>query len=113
MAKTGHFDLLADLLKLEGAEEEKRLAEQSRRLGASAEKQGTALTSLVIRDENPALGGRVILTLAKRNQSFRLPWNRLSVGSPVLLTEAGVSDQRGWRVAVCGRNSQTIRSTFA
>ena len=113
MAKAGHFDLLADLLKLEGAEEEKRLAEQSRRHGASAEKQGTALTSLVIRDENPALGGRVILTLAKRNQSLRLPWNRLSVGSPVLLTEEGVSDQRGWRGVVCGRSSQTIEIALA
>ena len=113
MAKTGHFDLLADLLKLEGAEEEKRLAEQSRRQGASAEKQGTALTSLVIRDENPALGGRVIVTLAKRNQSLRLPWNRLSVGSPVLLTEEGVADQRGWRGVVCGRSSQTIDVALA
>lgn len=113
MAKAGHFDLLADLLKLEGAEEEKRLAEQSRRHGASAEKQGTALTSLVIRDENPALGGRVIVTLAKRNQSLRLPWNHLSVGSPVLLTEEGVSDQRGWRGVVCGRSSQAIEIALA
>lgn len=106
--KIGHFDQLADLLSLEGAEEEKRLAEQSHRQGFGDEKQGTALTNLAIREEHPALGGRVIATLAKRNQTQVLPWNRLSVGSPVLLTPEVDSVQRSWRGVVCGRNRQNI-----
>ncbi|MBC7855782.1 MAG: AAA family ATPase, partial [Pirellulaceae bacterium] len=113
MAKSGHFDQLAHLLTLEADEEEKRLAEQSRRPGSSGEKHGTALTRLVIRDEHPALGGRTVATLAKRNQSQPLPWNRLSVGSPVLLTEEGVADQRSSRGVVCGRNSQSIQVALA
>src|SRR5688572_31303438 len=113
MAKSGHFDQLAHLLTLEADEEEKRLAEQSHRQGSNAEKHGTALTSLVIRDEHPALGGRSVATLAKRNHSQPLPWNRLSVGSPVLLTEEGATDQRSSRGVVCGRNSQSIQVALA
>lgn len=113
MAKSGHFDQLARLLTLEADEEEKRLAEQSHRPGSSGERRGTALTNLVIRDDHPALGGRTVATLAKRNQSQPLPWNRLSVGSPVLLTEEGAADQRSSRGVVCGRNSQTIQVALA
>ncbi len=104
---------MATLLSLEAEEEEQRLAEASRRIGTDAEKSGTALTSLVIRDERPALGGRAIATLAKRNQTQSLPWNRLSVGSPVLMTEEGVSHQRGWRGVVCGRCAQTFEIALA
>jgi ATP-dependent RNA/DNA helicase IGHMBP2 len=113
MSKSGYFEHLVDLLALEGEEEEKRLAEQSHRQGSGAEKSGAALTGLVIRDEDPALGGRIRVTLAKRNQSQPLPWNRLAVGSPVLLTEEGAPDLGGWRGVVCGRNSQTIQVALA
>src|SRR4051812_7672602 len=113
MAKSGHFEDLAHLLTLEAHEEEQRLAAEWRGQGSAAEKKGTALTSLAIRDQHPALGGRSIATLGKRNQSLPLPWNRLSVGSPVLLTEEGVGDQQGWRGVVCRRGSQTIEIALA
>jgi superfamily I DNA and/or RNA helicase len=113
MAKSGHFDHLARLLTLEAEEEEKRLTDESHRSEAKAERSGTALTSLVIRDEHPALGGRVIVTLAKRNQTQTLPWNRLSVGSPVLMSEEGTNDRRACRGVVCGRNNQTIEVALA
>ena len=58
--------------------------------GAAAERSGNCLLKLAIRDEQPAFGGRVIVTLAKRDQTQSLPWNRLGVGTPVLLTEEGV-----------------------
>src|SRR5258706_15642008 len=113
MAKSGHFEDLASLLTLEAHEEEQKLAAESRGQGSAAEKKGTALTSLAIRDQHPALGGRAIATLGKRNQSLPLPWNRLSVGSPVLLTEEGVSDQRGWRGGVFRGGPQTIEIALA
>ena len=113
MAKSGHFDHLARLLTLEAEEEEKRLTDESHQSGAKAERSGTALTHLVIRDEHPALGGRVIVILAKRNQTQTLPWNRLSVGSPVLMTVEGSTDKRASRGVVCGRNNQTIEVALA
>jgi len=56
---------------------------------------------LAIRDEQPAFGGRVVVTLGKRDQTQSLPWNRFSVGTPVLLTEEGRAGEgrRGDRVA--------------
>src|SRR5262245_18342149 len=97
-----HFHQLSHWLQLEGAEEARRLAEEARGGSAAAEASGRCLVKLAIRDEQPALGGRVVVTLGKRDQTQDLPWNRLSVGTPVLLTEENVPGkgppaQRGWR----------------
>lgn len=114
MTPAAHFDRLLQLLTLEAAEEEKRLADQSRRqAGSAAERSGIGLTNLVIRDQKAALGGRIIATLAKRNQTQSLPWNRLGVGSPVLLTEEGVASSSGWRGVVCRRNAESLDVAFA
>lgn len=109
MAKHNHFDRLAKLLELEAAAEAEQLAQQARQQsGASAERSGNCLVKLAIRDEQPAFGGRVVVTLGKRDQTQALPWNRLSVGTPVLLTEEGRAGEgeRGKGVAV-GRTSRT------
>jgi superfamily I DNA and/or RNA helicase len=109
MASFGHFERLTKLLQLEAAAEAEQLAEQvQRRTGAAAERSGNCLLKLAIRDEQPAFGSRVVLTLGKRDQTQSLPWNRLGVGTPVLLTEEGVSGQRGWRGIVCRRNQETL-----
>ena len=64
MAKLGHFDHLLRLLSLEAAAEAQQLAEQARkRSGPEAERSGKCLVKLVIRDQQPAFGGRVVLTL--------------------------------------------------
>src|SRR5262245_24464256 len=110
----GHFEQLSHLLELEGAEEAKRLAEETRSGGgAAAERSGRCLLKLALRDEQPALGGRVLATLAKRDQTQMLPWNRLSVGTPVLLTEENVDRQRGWRGVVCRRDAASLDVVLA
>src|SRR5439155_20524760 len=81
--------------------------------GDAAERSSNCLVKLAIRDEQPTFGGRVVVTLGKRDQTQSLPWNRLSVGTPVLLTEEGVSGQRGWRGIVCRRNQDMLDVTFA
>src|SRR4029079_8206421 len=109
MGIPGHFGGFAKLLQLEGAAEAEQLAEQAqRRTGPTAERSGKCLVKLAIRDEQPAFGGRVVLTMGKRDQTQSLPWNRLGVGTPVLLTEEGVTGQRGWRGIVCRRDQQTL-----
>src|SRR5437763_16870682 len=113
MASLGHFERLARLLELEAAAEAEQLAQQAqRRSGPAAERSGKCLVKLAIRDEKPAFGSRVVVTLGKRDQTQSLPWNRLSVGTPVLLTEEGVNSQRGWRGIVCRRNQDMLDVTF-
>ncbi|MFH1921231.1 MAG: AAA domain-containing protein [Planctomycetota bacterium] len=81
-----HFERLARLLDMESRAEAQEAAERGRRLSpADAERTGTSLVDLVITDEDAGLGGRYLLQLAKRNRSL-LPWTRLGVGSPVVLS---------------------------
>jgi superfamily I DNA and/or RNA helicase len=109
MAKAAHFVHLAKLLELESAAEARQLAEQAQRQsGPQAERSGNCLVKLVVRDESPAFGGRVVLSLGKRDLAELLPWNRLGIGTPVLLTEENVARQRGWRGVVCRRDTSAI-----
>lgn len=104
-----HFTHLARLLQLEAAAEAQQLAEQARkRTGPNAERSGNCLVKLAIRDEQPAFGGRVLLTLGKRDQTQSLPWNRLGVGTPILLTEENVNSTVNWRGLVSRRDQQTV-----
>jgi superfamily I DNA and/or RNA helicase len=114
MSTHRHFDFLARLLDVEAAAEARQLAERAgRQSGSGAERSGECLVKLVIRDERPALGGRVSLTLGKRDQTQQLPWNRLGVGSPVLLAEEGVAKQGGWRGIVSRRDSESLDVALA
>ncbi len=83
---TNHLRRLIDLLELEREAEAARAIEMARRLSPQeAESAGHALVDLAIADEEAGLGGRYLVTLTKRGR-VRLPWTRLSVGSPVVLT---------------------------
>ncbi len=64
---------------------------------------------LAIADHQSGLGGRYLLTLVKRNRTLHLPWNRLRVGSPVVLSlhdDAGADSYQG---VVSARNLQSIQ----
>ena len=89
-----HFARLAKLLELESHAQARRAAEQAKRFtGAEAERTGNTLVDLMIADEDAGLGGRYILTLVKRRRA-PLPWTRLDVGSPVLLSPDVDKDKR-------------------
>ena len=82
-----HFQRLADWIDLESVAEAERLNERRKRQnGPDAEKSGETLLDLVVTDEDAGLGGRYLITLVKRNRTLQLPWNRLRVGSPVVMT---------------------------
>ncbi len=104
-----HFARLARLLDLEGRAATQQTAERARRLApAEAERSGTCLVVLVIRDEESGLGGRHLLRFGKRRRS-PLPWTRLGVGSPVLLTptpQRGGVEHRG---VVCQRAEDSLQ----
>ncbi len=108
-----HFQKLIQLLDLEAeAEKQQALREMQRRSPASAEAAGGTLTNLVIRDEDAGLGGRILLTLGKRNQTLALPWTRLGPGAPVILSEEGVSGE-GWRGIVSRVQRESIQVAFS
>jgi ATP-dependent RNA/DNA helicase IGHMBP2 len=111
-----HFERLLRLLELEAeAEKQEALRDMQRRSPAAAEASGASLTNLVIREEDAGLGGRILLTLGKRNESLPLPWTRLGAGTPVLLSEegAGGGQAEGWRGTVSRLQKDSIQVAFS
>ena len=109
-----HFQRLIRLLELEAdAEKQEALRDMQRRSPAAAEASGSTLINLVIRDEQAGLGGRILLTLAKRNQSLALPWTRLGNGAPVILSEEGQADSAGWRGVVSRVSKDNLQVAFS
>lgn len=102
-----HFRRMSRLLGLESQAEAQRILENAEQPGA--ERSGESLVGLVAVEESSGLGGRFILTLARRNRSLPLPWNRLEPGAPILLSAAGAKAGEGWRGVVCERSRMDIR----
>jgi superfamily I DNA and/or RNA helicase len=97
-------------MELESEAEAMKTRETLGRLSpADAERTGESLIGLVIIEEDSGLGGRCILTLAKRNRTLPLPWNRLGPGTPVLLAPEGGSATEGCRGVVCERRKEALR----
>lgn len=108
-----HFDRLRQWLELEAEAEAKRCAAATAGLAsAQAVAAGYCLSNLVVREESPTLGGRVLVTLQQRGAARPLPWHRLTVGTPVRLEEATDSG-RSWRGVVSRRDSHTLDVVLA
>lgn len=88
-----HFQRLARLMKLEAEAEDARTLNSARRLTPEqAQQQGTALIELALVDESAGLGGRLLLKFA-RTDGRPLPWTRLGVGSPVVVSRPAPAGQ--------------------
>ena len=100
-----HFARLGRLLTLEAQAEDQRALELLKRLTpAEAQATGRSLHSLRIIEEHSGLGGRTIAKLALPPPVKPLPWHRLGVGTPVVVS-AGDDSCRG---VVCGRQESSI-----
>jgi superfamily I DNA and/or RNA helicase len=110
-----HFQRLSRLLDLEAeAEKLEALRSIERRSPAEAEETGNSLIHLTIRAEDAGLGGCVLLTFGKRNQTLPLPWTRLSTGSPVILSEEGLNHSSpGWRGIISRLQKDNIQVAFS
>lgn len=94
---------------METEAERTRMAERRlSRSRADAEKRGETLLDLVIADHTTGLGGRVLLTLVKRNRTLSLPWNRFRVGSPVLISPDQPDSGESSFGVVSRRNQQSV-----
>lgn len=108
-----HFERLVRLLEMESRAEAREATERGRRLSpADAERTGNTLVNLVIADEDSGLGGRHILQFIKRNRA-PLPWTRLGVGSPVVLSSDTGRSEDGHRGVVCERTDAFLRVALA
>src|SRR5262249_23025918 len=97
---------------LESEAEARQVAERVRRLPPSeAEATGLSLVDLVVRDSHAGLGGRLILSLGKRDVQARLPWTRLGAGTPVVLSVQGQRGE-GRRGVVGEREDRIVRVAF-
>jgi superfamily I DNA and/or RNA helicase len=113
-ANEDHFHRLARLLDLEAeAEAAQARARQERLSPADAERLGDCLIDLVVTEESSGLGGRCLLTLAKRNRTLALPWTRLQPGSPVLVLSEAAKSSTGPRGIVCERTDRYLRVAIA
>ncbi len=96
-------------LDLESEAEKVRLAKR-RQLsrGDDAERSGETIVDLVVSDHRTGLGGRFLLTYSKRRGGLPLPWNRLKVGSPVVVSSFDDNDDPGVSGVVSRRNQHVI-----
>ena len=104
-----YFERLIRCLDLEAEAATAETVRVSRRTsGDQAERSGASLVDLAIRDETAGFGGRVVVTLGKRDRRLELPWTRLHSGTPIVLSEQRATDQAGWRGVVTDRDRETI-----
>ena len=104
-----YFQRLIRCLELEAEAETAETVRLSRRAsGDQAERTGSSLVDLAIRDETAGFGGRVIVTLGKRDRRLELPWTRLNSGTPIVLSEQKSMDHAGWRGVITDRDRETI-----
>ena len=82
-----HFVDMAEWLAMESAAEIKRMEERRRiQNTGDAEKSGETILDVVITDEVRGLGGHQLVTFKRRNETLRMPWHRLRVGAPVVVS---------------------------
>ena len=86
------------------------MVDRAKRLAPEeAERLGNTLIDMVIVEEEAGLGGRVVLTLNKGKREPLLPWTRLDVGTPVILS-AGRANKGVWlRGVMCQRNERQVQ----
>lgn len=78
---------------MEADAEAQRLAERRKRIAQDeAEKTGETLVDLAVKDYNTGLGGRYLVEFVKRNRNLPLPWNRLRLGAPVVVSSSQNDD---------------------
>ena len=104
-----HFVTMVECLGLESKAEIQRMAERQKRLGsANAERSGETILDLVIRDSRNGLGGRHLIEFARRSANKPMPWHKLKVGSPVVVSEFDSGSDLSLTGVVSARKQDSI-----
>lgn len=82
-----HFVDMATWLAMESQAEVQRMEERRRQQNKKdAEKSGETVLDLVVEDHVMGLGGHKLVTFKRRSPNKPMPWHRLRVGSPVVVS---------------------------
>ena len=101
---------MAEWLALESEAEVERMAERRKRSqGKDAEKSGETILNLVVADQDPGLGGATLVTFVRRNREQPMPWHRLRVGSPVVVSAIPEEDSRSETGVVSRQHRDSIQ----
>ncbi len=104
-----YFDRLLRWLELESDAERARLAvRRSAMQSGDAERTGETLIDLRLSDHRIGLGGRYLVSFRKRRDDTPLPWNRLKVGSPVIVSDHNDASDEGLPGVVSRRSTYEI-----
>jgi len=104
-----YFDQLLRWLDLESDAERERLVERRKLIGrGDLERSGETLVDMAIADHRIGLGGRYLLAFRKRRQESMLPWNRLKVGSPVVVADQNDERDSGLAGVISRRTSHQV-----
>ncbi|HVL16076.1 MAG TPA: AAA domain-containing protein, partial [Gemmata sp.] len=104
-----HFGNLSRLLDLEAKAEQEEARRRAQAEEGSPLGDGATLMRLALRDAEFGLGGRLLLTLARKTPGELLPPSRLGPGSPVVLSQTGVNRRvPSYRGVVYDRDAGTV-----
>ena len=82
-----HFVQMVQWLAMESKAEVEQMAERRKRMRLKdPERGGETIVDLSIADHRAGLGGRTLVKFAKRKPSQPMPWHKLRVGSPVVVS---------------------------
>ena len=104
-----HFVNLVECIALESKAEVARMADRRKRLGAEhAERSGETIIDLVIQDHRSGLGGRHLVEFCRRNRERAMPWHKLKVGSPVVVSNFGEDSGESLSGVVSRRKNDSL-----
>ena len=104
-----HFVQMVQWLAMESKAEIQQMAERRQRMKLKdPEKGGETIVDLAITDHRSGLGGRTLVTFAKRKQSHAMPWHRLRVGSPVVVSRYRDDDGESEQGVVSKRTQDSL-----
>jgi ATP-dependent RNA/DNA helicase IGHMBP2 len=82
-----HFARMVRWLQMESDAEIARLAERKQTQGGgNAEKTGETLLNMIVLDQVAGLGGLQLVTFGRQAKAPPMPWHRLRVGAPVIVS---------------------------
>ena len=104
-----HFGNLSRLLDLEAKAEQEEARRRAQAEEGSPLGDGATLTRLALCDAEFGLGGRLLLTFARKTPGELLPPSRLGPGSPVVLSQTNVNRRvPSYRGVVYDRDAGTV-----
>ncbi len=105
-----HFIQMMEWLALESQAEVERMAERRQRMNsATAEKGGETILDLAIVDHLNGLGGRHLFSFKRRDINKPMPWHRLRVGSPVVVSDFHDASGESISGVVSSRSKDSIQ----